>query len=376
MRPHLLVPTLCLGLASSATHAQPAEPATLVEAPPEAQAEQFFRVALNWENDGAVALKPWHATDRHYTNCFGGTLTWQPDFASHLLDAVLPDSDGAAFGVGFGHEIHTPANLLADPPADDDRPYAGYLYGSAFLQREICGELFDQPVAHYDLFRLNLGVVGPSSQAQAIQTSIHDAFTGDDPQGWDSQLGDEFTAQLQYIRKLRVDVGGFDWGDTRFDGQLVPSATLNLGTVRRDLGASVMYRLGVNLPDDFGPDQLRDVQSLTGDPLGYAKASGHPLGEDWGAGRGVWSVYGFGRVGGKYVEWSTFLDGNYARDPSPSVEKKPWVGELEAGLVVGYARGPHSFELGYATTWLTDQFDGQTGRDSYASVNLRWAFAF
>ena len=37
-----------------------------------------------------------------------------------------------------------------------------------------------------------------------------DMVSGDDPLGWDSQLGDEFTAQLQYQRKLRVDAGGFE----------------------------------------------------------------------------------------------------------------------------------------------------------------------
>ncbi|MEM1445414.1 MAG: lipid A deacylase LpxR family protein [Planctomycetota bacterium] len=368
MRPHTIVPALLLALIGSAAHPQIMEPATLVEAPQ----DEYFRIAINWENDGAVFLKPFHATDRHYTNGMGATLTWQPQFAADVLDALLPDSNGAAFGLGIGHEIHTPENLLLDPPDPDDRPYAGYLYGSAFLQRQVNDEDF----SHYDLFRLDLGVLGPSAQAQPIQTAIHDTFTGDDPSGWDSQLGDEFTAQLQYQRKLRVDAGGFELGDTRFDGQLIPIAELNLGTVRRDVGASVMYRLGLHLPDDFGPDQLRDVQSLTGDPRAHARRSGHPLGDDFMTGRGVWSVYGFGRLGGKYVEWSSFLDGNYRRDPSPSVSKEPWVGEAEAGVVVGYVRGPHSFELGYATTWVTDQFEGQEGRLSYASLNFRWAWAF
>ncbi len=353
----------------SAAWGQGDDPAALVEAP---QPETFVRLSAYWENDGAVALKPWHATDRHYTNGFGGTLTWQSDTAGDLLDRFLPDSDGAAFGVGFGHEIYTPANLLRNPPAPDDRPYAGYLYGSAFVQRQVD----DADVSHFDALRLDLGVVGPSAHAKGIQTAIHDTFTGDDPSGWSSQLGDEFTAQLQYQRKLRVEAGGFTLGDTHFDGQLIPLAELNVGTVRRDVGASVMYRLGVNLPDDFGPDQLRDVQSLTGNPTGHATASGHPLGDDFDGRRGTWSVYGFGRLGGRYVEWNTFLDGSYSRNPSPSVDKEPWVGEAEAGFVIGYVRGTHSFELGYATTWLTDEFEQQSGRDSYASVNLRWAWTY
>lgn len=302
------------------------------------------RLSIYWENDGAVFLKPWGATDRYYTNGLGAAVLWQkPEWAPSL------DAKGVAFGLGFGHEIYTPANLLLNPPDPNDQPYAGYLYGSALLQRETAG---GGTSAHLDALRLDLGVVGPSAQAQPLQTAIHDSFTGDDPSGWGSQLSDEFAAQLGYRRKLRIDLGEYA---ERVRGQLIPAVELNVGTVHRNVGASVLYRVGINLPDDFGPDMLRDVASYTAAPLPPR----------------TWSFYGYGRVTGRYVEWNTFLDGNYGEDPSPSVSKEPWVLEGEAGFALGYRWDRKLIQFNYATVWQTDLFENQQGRFSYASVGLR-----
>jgi hypothetical protein len=327
------------------------------------------RVSAYSENDGVYKLAG--ATDRHYTNGFGLGLTWRSDTAKQWLDAALPASDGAAFGLALVHKIHTPDVIDINPPDPEDRPYAGYLYGSAVVQRQVN----DGRRAHYDALRLDLGVVGPSAQAEAVQTAVHDTFFGDNPEGWDAQLGDEFAFQVQYQRKLRLDAGRFDLGGARLDGQLIPQFELEVGTVRRTVGGSLLYRLGFGLPDDFGPDQLRDIQSLTGDPFPAAR-NDHPLGPGFRSRGGVWSGYGFGRIGGHYAEWDTFLDGNYARDPSPSVERRPWVGKLEAGLAVGWSRGPHSVEANYSVTWLTDEFEGQAGHNSFAALNLRWVVSF
>ncbi|MEM8783359.1 MAG: lipid A deacylase LpxR family protein [Planctomycetota bacterium] len=369
MRGFLISAMLWLGLSAAPSAAQPVDDGPSVEA---RESEPYFRIGVTSENDGTF-LKPWGATDRHYTNGFGATVTWQSQTTKDVLDAFLPKSDGAAFGLGFGHEIHTPNDLLANPPDPDDRPYAGYLFGSAFVQRQVNRDRFD----HFDGLRVDVGLVGPSAHAKGVQVAIHDTFDGDDPKGWDDQLRDEFAFQVQYQRKLRFDTGSFDLFGIPLDTQAVPLAEINVGTVRRDLGGSLMYRFGVRLPDDFGPDQFRDPQSLTGDPFAHARGVALDPLFDQKLGRGgVFNAYGFLRAGLRYVEWSTFLDGNYERDPGPGVSKEPLVGEFEVGVVVGYVRGTNSFELAYSTTWLTDQFQSQSIQNSVGALSVRWTLAF
>lgn len=309
-----------------------------------------LRVSFYWENDGAVALKPNHNTDRHYTSGVGLSLTYQIKGAELGEDNAAPE--GSAWGLLAGHEIYTPDNLLANPPDAQDRPYAGYAYLGGFWQR--------QQGDHLDHLQLNLGVVGPSARGEEVQTWVHDTFTGDDPQGWDNQLADEFAAQFTYRHKYRHKLPGFDPRQTDWDHQIIPYAALNLGTVERSAEAGAIYRLGFKLPDDFGPDQLHDIGSFTASP-------------ELEPG---WSAYGFARVSGRYVEWNTFLEGSYAEDPSPSVSAEPWVGEGQVGVAVAY-RGPHcQVELVYGQTYLTREFEEQDDDNGYGGLTLRWSSSF
>lgn len=331
-----------------------------------AQQNQHFRLAAYWENDGAFVLKPLGETDRHYTNGVGVSLTWDsPSAEAFVTDTLGLSADGVALGLIFAQEMFTPDDIETETPDPDDRPYAGYLYGGVYLQREHDDVLDD--------VQLNLGVVGPSALAEPVQEAIHDFFSADDPGGWDFQLDDEPAIQLTYRRKWRFDVFteelGADWG-----AQVVPYGELNVGTVHRNVGGGATFRLGYHLPDDFGPGRLRDPGSFTGGQRDNATGNPrHPLGrlDDRG-----WSVYGYARVAGRYVEWNTFLDGSNFQDPSPSVSKEPWVGEAEAGVSAAYQSGRHRFSATYSTTWLTREFEDQGVDDSYAALSLTWTLAY
>ncbi len=326
------------------------------------------QVSLHWENDSSP-FKPWGNKDRYYTNATGITAAWPSPKAKDALDGLLGEwlgpSDAAAFGLVFAHEIYTPNDLLADPPDPMDRPYAAYLHGGAYIQR--------QEGRHLDHLQLDLGVVGPSAQGKGVQVGIHDFFAGDDPMGWDSQLGDEVAVQLGYRHKVRLDPWVFDVAGTPTALQLIPAAELNLGTVRRNVAGTGLLRWGVNLPDDFGPGRLHDPASATGHPRRPMNLGGdHPLGLD-----SPWSVYGFVRGTARYVEWNTFLEGSNWRNPSPSVSAEPWVGELETGVSLAYRFAhKHRLEFIYSNVWLTRTFEEQDNEHNYASLTLQWTCAF
>src|SRR5438105_436740 len=124
-----------------------------------------------WENDVTAH------TDRHYTQ--GARLVylsaddafsdWLQRF-SRELPAIGLDVEARKFGFGAGQEIYTPENLHLASGITNDRPYAGWLFANATLQRR--GEVSSAWQALENL-RLDLGVIGPESLAREAQYIAH-----------------------------------------------------------------------------------------------------------------------------------------------------------------------------------------------------------
>ncbi|MGB0767172.1 MAG: lipid A deacylase LpxR family protein [Phycisphaeraceae bacterium] len=325
---------------------------------------------IYWENDGTFH-DPFDSYDRHYTNGFAIVLEHQPDWADDAAD-WMPLGDRfdrrhgkARTGAGYvlGQLIQTPRNLAATAPIPTDQPYGGYLYAGAFWQRQGQYNRRDD-IAVFDHFEINVGVIGEDSLAEDIQDWVHENFTGVDPVGWDNQVGNEVTGQFYFRRKWRIDAGRIDsslLGD--LDLQVIPQAGVALGTVYRYGEAAVTVRLGQHLPDDFGPGRINDLQSVTGDAYRH-------LG---------WSWYLYGRVGGRAVEHSIFLDGSDFETSPVTVDSEPLVGEVQAGYAISYRPSVnHRFDLTWGLTFLTDTFDapGAAGTDSYGTFVLSWTGSF
>ena len=335
-----------------------------------------YRFQVLSENDGSF-LKPNELEDRHYTNGAALDFAHKSDTLQGWVDALGLPNSGTAAGIFVAHEIYTPEDLSRENPDPDDRPYAGYLYGGVYAQREADGGYVD----HLDHLQLNLGVVGPSSLAEEVQDYIHENFSGDDPMGWDAQLGDELAVNLVYRRVARWSLTrqtsrydsahrvGDDGRLTAFDQQaepvegfdleLLPYGELRLGTTHRDATVGGLLRVGWKLPDDFGPAQVRDPGSFTGA----------------GPQRG-WSAYAFAGAAARYVEWNTFLQGNYERDPSPAVQPVPFIGIFRGGVAVAYTGNRFAAELSYAQSYRTREFIGQRDADSIGQLaaTLSWGF--
>lgn len=358
----LLTFFVCSLMLSPSAHAQLIPPA--VDTPP-----RPGTVTIYSENDGAFH-DPFDSYDRHYTNGFAIVLEHQPQWAKDLA-AAMPFAETfeqrhgkAKTGAGYqlAQLIHTPADLLTRGPITTDQPYGGYLYGGVFWQREGRYDGRDD-LAVLDHFEFNVGVIGEASLAEDIQDWVHTNLKGDDPRGWDNQLANEVTGQLYIRRKWRKDLGTLDsplLGD--LDMQLIPQAGFALGTVHRHGEAAVTFRIGQQLPDDFGPGRINDLQSVTGDAY-----------QNMG-----WSWYVYGRAGGRVVEHDIFLDGsNY--ESSLSVDKNTLVGELQGGFAVSYRPNMnHRFDLSWGLTFMTDTFDapGANGTNSYGTAVLSWTKSF
>ncbi len=296
-------------------------------------------ISLYVENDSR-SLKPNHNTDRHYSHGTKLVYLTQPDWqwledfsVWHFGDADQPVD--TAVGFFLGQDIYTPDH--ADDPAqrsEEDMVFAGWLHTGMFVQRGTRDCL--------DHLELNIGVIGPSSHAEQCQRCIHQIIHSNKPIGWDGQLEDELAVDLTYMRKQRLQDG---WFKPTESTDFITEYGFTAGSVHRHLQAGITVRYGVDLDNTFGPGR----KSL---PSGLST-----LRKD----KTNWSGYLFARATGKVVEHNRFLTG---------LDPKPLVGEFQIGMVYQYKK----LELGYSQTFFTQEFEGQSGKDSFGAVTLAWKF--
>jgi hypothetical protein len=151
-----------------------------------------------------------------------------------------------------GQNIYTPEDIsLTDPPRDD-RPYAGWLFTGLGLVAE------NGPIL--DKLELDIGVVGPYSLADEVQTKWHRLIGITTPKGWGTQLKTEPGIALFYERSFRkfyelplhdvipIENLGVDF---------TPHIGGALGNVFTHGALGLTVRFGDDLPNDFGPPKIR-----------------------------------------------------------------------------------------------------------------------
>jgi lipid A 3-O-deacylase len=291
------------------------------------------------ENDGTF-IKPLYRTDRHYTDGVKLAFTHQPD-VNFLKDYSqwngFGQNDGqvsTALGYFFGQNLYTPDH--ADDPAKrnkHDMVFAGWLYGGIFAQRAS-----ENQMEHLEL---NMGMIGPAASGGEVQSFIHDHIGAADPKGWENQLGDEFETDVTWLKRQRVAEQYFKRTEN-FDSHLEYGATV--GTLHRNANLGIIFRYGINLPNDFGPGRLEAPASACIEKPAE-----------------VQTAYIFTRVGGKLVQYDRFLSG---------LETEPAVALLQVGVVYRYK----SLEISYSETFLTREYKEQGSTDSYGAINLMWRF--
>lgn len=332
MRLGLVMRQIWLGAASVAMAWAAATPAAAADEP------KSGAFSIQFEND------IFFDTDRHYTNGVAldyttapqDTPRWLQNFAHHL--PFFASSGDVRTDYQLAQDIFTPANTHLAVPDPTDRPYAGYLYVGLGL--------LSNSDTHLDQAQLQLGVIGPASLAEDSQTWVHGIFGNAKPMGWSHQLRDEPIINIFYERSWKL-IPPRSFLGVFFD--LEPHAGIAIGNAYDYANAGAMARVGVNLPDDFGPPRLEP--SLPG--------------SNFFEPNGALSAYIFGGVDGRVVGRNIFLDGNSFR-PSPSVDKRLLVGDLQVGaaLQLGGAR------LSFTHVFRTKEFDTQPSADQFGSVNL------
>jgi len=294
-------------------------------------------------------------TDRHYTQGIKLSYFHEDDFlplGSRWLSEHLPqvgfENVAGRLGYSVGQNIYTPANIDTPRVLPNDRPYAGWLYVGAILQRH--GWNYGDRLAEEDM-ELETGVICPWALAGEAQTWVHQLRDFNLPQGWRHQLHNEPGVRLKYSRAIRV----VEWEKDGFGFDLTPRSGVSLGNVDTSYRAGFIVRVGYHLPDDFGYHIIDSLATTSG---GVSKSHGHN-----------WGVYGFGGLEGRAVFYTEFLDGNVFHE-SQSLQKEWFVGDAVVGFVVTM----NQLEFGYAQTFRTPEFRGQTAHDAFGSVFVKARF--
>ena len=276
------------------------------------------------------------------------------DFIRNMVDPLLGKKSSIKTDqVSFilGQNIFTPEDI-SDPNLNiNDRPYAGWLYfGIGLMRSQIKKEGF----AIFDTVELDLGIVGPEAYAQDIQIWWHKNISDSPrPNGWDNQLKNEPGILVNLERKWRMELTPHDYPGLQVD--FLPSIGAALGNVYTYGSAGMMFRLGVNLPVDYGPPRIRPGAQGS-DFFQYDKKK-------------PFSWYGYAGVEGRALATNIFLDGNTFTD-SHSVDKKIFVGDFHVGFVVVI----YHARVTFSQVFRSSEFKGQQEMSEFGSINLSVAW--
>jgi hypothetical protein len=295
-------------------------------------------------------------TDRHYTH--GTRIAWVsdkqtggPDWVRNTLALLYPFAEVRAGRIGFalGQNIYTPEDISRSDPIRDDRPYAGWLYVAGSVHAETQQTLLGRRFDVLDTVEVDIGMIGSASLAEPTQKFVHELIDTTRPRGWRHQLDNEPGIVLLGERKWRTSAVAFG----PLEADMIPHLGAALGNVYIHVNAGTMLRIGRTLRLDYGPPHIQPALS----------------GLEAVDSKNAFGWYIFAGVEGRAVGRNIFLDGNTFSD-SHSVDKKPFVGDFQAGAAVVW-RG---MRLAFTHVFRTREFDQQKEADRFAAVSLSAKF--
>lgn len=309
-------------------------------------------------------------SDRFYTN--GIKLSWiSPEFRwfhdhphleespflktlSESIAAKLPYRDkerqrNIAFSIG--QKMYTPQNIQSRSLVTNDRPYGGWLYGSAAFHTKTQSRL--------DTFEIQVGLTGDWSLAEEAQDFVHSIRNIAKANGWDNQIEVEPGLNLIYDRKYRLSFQeGFE---KRFGFDSIVHGGVAIGNIFSHINSGVEVRFGWNLPRDFGSALIR--------PAGDTNAPSDSNDPRYKSGLDGLSFHLFTAVNGRYVLRDVFLDGNTFTD-SHSIGKERWVGDFLLGGSLTFS----GIKVSYSHVFRSKEFKGQADSQEYGSINISYTF--
>lgn len=321
-----------------------------------------------WENDSFVGTDGSYTngTEVEYTDSLGAAPKWLQGLGDtrfvRALSVELPEEDQQGgvdtadnprhsildtierrYSVAIGQQMYTPEDLSASTLIEDDRPYAGWLYGSlAIASIRVDHEELRRRDTKSEV-KLQLGVVGPAAMGEEVQKWVHDLIGEEEPMGWDNQLSNEPGFVLSARRDYRLLFGKIlGW---EYDS--IGHMSASLGNVLTQMTTGNVIR--------FGPSVSRDWPGKIVQPEALLLGEGH------------FDYHFFAGVDGRLVLRDIFLDGNTFKD-SHSVDKEPTVADFVAGISARWK----NVDLTFSIVARTDEFETEEDNDVFGAFSIRF----
>lgn len=252
-------------------------------------------------------------------------LTWMQDEMAPLAYSAHT----------LGQAMITPDDISKEYPDPNDAPYAGLLlFTSSYITVQ-------DNVA--DAVSTIVGVMGPASGAEKSQKFIHKVIGSRQPQGWDSQLGNQFIWQFSRAAVWRFSAREFSPVDA------VILADGAIGNLESSVGGGLFLRVGDGLEKSFSTITL-----LKG-------RISNPMAVDGG-----WYFYIGGTAG--YLHNQILLDGNdFFNNRSSELKHDQY--SLMAGF--SYSWENVSINFSYQNNSALDN-QPTTARQEFGAIAVAW----
>ncbi len=304
------------------------------------QAEQSRWLALTLDNDIILGNDngytngiyfSWFNVDNQNESLRPGPLAMPLGWSLDLTDANM-----TLQSYTLGQVMVTPEDISIENPPLDDLPYSGsLLLNYTFITM--------QP-SHADSIGTVVGIVGPSSGAEATQKWVHELVGSPEPRGWDTQLEDELVFQLSRGRLWR------SWHSAGDAMDLLMLGEAALGNLSSYVSTALMFRYG------------RELSSTFATPLLISTRSANPA-----AIRGGW--YLFAGIKLEYVFNTIYADGNTFRDSRSIDYDQSQIG-LTSGLA--YSWENISITLALYDSNISDESSSEFTR--FGTFTLGWRY--
>ncbi len=302
-------------------------------------------LTLTVENDSLGG-----GADKNYTS--GVRLTYfnvkeKPGKLAEWFDGIIPIfsiNETTTTAYSLGQNLYTPDDITQVNQVPGARPWAAFLYGSLGLST-----VTDN---HVDDVEVTLGVVGPWAQGEEVQKYVHDVLNVNEPMGWDHQLDNELGFILSWRRRWPRF---FDREMYSLIFSVEPNVGGSLGNIYTLAETGFTMRLAPS-SGRWQDTPLLVRPSMPGS--GFFQSQKQKIG--W---------YLFGGLQGRAVARNIFLDGNTFED-SYSVDKKPFVMDVNAGIAFTF----RDVRLSYALVYRTKEFNGQDDGSLFGTVSTGYRF--
>jgi len=265
--------------------------------------------------------------ERHIPHWLVAPLSWSLDVES---------TKKSIHAYSIGQIMVTPEDITIETPPLNEMPYSGaLLFNYTYIGVE---------AAHADSVGTVIGIVGPSSGAEATQTWVHDLVGSEEPQGWDTQLQDEFVFQLSRARLWRT----WNASDDRMD--LLVLGEAGLGTLSSFVASAMLFRWGDDLSRTFATPLLINTRSANPAAI-----------------KGGW--YFFAGTRFEYIFNAIYTDGNTYRD-SRSIDYD----QSQIGLTTGLAYSWENVLITFALYESNTSDEATRDISRFGTLTIGWQY--